>query len=314
MHDVIISMAAIPGLQPVPAQLPPQLAPNVLDSSGLVDTNWFKVVVTKCPSGRHEGSASVVFDRTHGLWECLPSVFITSALNATSRVPIQELILKRHRLTSLPSNFSTVGQLSASLIVLDLSGNRFTSLPESVCDLVELKELHIGENQLSSLPHQIHQLTKLEFIHLQQNHFKEFPLPLCSLSALTIVNLECNKIQSIPSEIQQLTTLKEMYLKSNCLSRLPLSIVLLCNIEVLHLSDNLLVELPQEFKSLTSLAQLYLAGNRLKMLPKSLSELKSLRGLTVGRNPLQYPPPIVCRQGITAVMKFLKNNDTEQAD
>ena len=45
--------AGVPQMQPAQQpQLPPQLAPNVLDSSGLVDSNWFKVVVTKCPSGR----------------------------------------------------------------------------------------------------------------------------------------------------------------------------------------------------------------------------------------------------------------------
>lgn len=32
-------------------QLPP-LVPNTLDDHGLMDSSWFKVVITKCPSGK----------------------------------------------------------------------------------------------------------------------------------------------------------------------------------------------------------------------------------------------------------------------
>ena len=61
-------MAQLPGagrvMVPVPAGVPPppaphnvphpvqpQLIPDTLDERGLIDPNWFKVVITKCPSG-----------------------------------------------------------------------------------------------------------------------------------------------------------------------------------------------------------------------------------------------------------------------
>lgn len=296
----------------------PNLFPNTLDSNGMIDANWFKVVVTKCPSGRHEGSASVVFDRHHGLWDSLPAVFITSVLNATCHVPVQELILKRHKLSSLPKNFSSVGQLPASLTMLDLSGNRFSSLPLVICELIELKELYLAGNQLSSLPDQIRQLTNLNIIDMQQNVFEVFPLPLCSVSTLSIVNLECNRIHTVPPEIQRLSSLRELYLKSNRLSMLPDGVALLHELEILHLSDNLLLELPQNIAGLHNLAQLYLAGNKLRALPTSLLSLTLLRGLTVGGNPLEYPPLRVCRQGVHAIMRYLQENacssNTESID
>lgn len=31
---------------------PPPIIPDTLDEHGLIDSNWFKVVITKCPSGR----------------------------------------------------------------------------------------------------------------------------------------------------------------------------------------------------------------------------------------------------------------------
>ena len=50
---VIPPMQQVPGGNP---QQPPPLQPNTLNELGLVDTNWFKVVITKCPTGNCEQS------------------------------------------------------------------------------------------------------------------------------------------------------------------------------------------------------------------------------------------------------------------
>lgn len=47
-------MVPVPAGVPPPAaphNVPPQLIPDTLDERGFVDPNWFKVVITKCPSG-----------------------------------------------------------------------------------------------------------------------------------------------------------------------------------------------------------------------------------------------------------------------
>ena len=51
---VIPPMQQVPGGNP--QQPPPPLQPNTLNELGLVDTNWFKVVITKCPTGNCEQS------------------------------------------------------------------------------------------------------------------------------------------------------------------------------------------------------------------------------------------------------------------
>ena len=40
-------------------QLPP-LVPNTLDDHGLMDSSWFKVVITKCPTGNFINALSAL--------------------------------------------------------------------------------------------------------------------------------------------------------------------------------------------------------------------------------------------------------------
>ncbi len=40
---------AVANVPPVPLST---LSPDTVDREGLVDSNWFKVVITKCPTGK----------------------------------------------------------------------------------------------------------------------------------------------------------------------------------------------------------------------------------------------------------------------
>lgn len=273
---------------------------------GLIDPGWFKVVIMRCTAGLHEGAASVTLDRWQGTWHFLPNEFVESALNAASSLPIQHLILKQHKLTSLPANFAAAETLlPRSLTTLDLSFNCFTSLPPVVCQLVELRELYLRNNRISSLPDEMANLKHLQILHLQYNQLEEIPTCMCGLVDLRQLNLENNKINSIPPEVCQLSQLKELYLKSNQLKYLPDSINQLSRLEELYLTDNLLKALPSHLEGLVTLKQLHLANNRLRFLPLSIINLRELQGLTLSGNKLKFPPISACRQGISGLQKFM---------
>lgn len=321
-------MALLP--QPPPLHLPNPTASRELNTGN----NWFKVVVTKCPSGmlpskytshpcvatrsilsslyciwtgNHEGTAAVTLDRSDTLWHTLPDTFVQSAMAATSRVPIQDLIIKCHRLTSLPASLAVFSSLGSSLKTLDISHNCLKSVTPGLGELSVLQELNLSHNKLESLAGaKLHQLSKLRVLNVQSNQLEGLPDNLCRLEMLRLLNLESNKISILPVNIGQLVNLRELLLKSNHIVTLPDTITDLPKLEILHVSDNALHTLPVNLLGLCSLKQLYLAGNQLQYLPKSLAELPSLTGLTISGNPLLSPPLAVCKRGLAAINNYFR--------
>lgn len=269
----------------------------------LLDHNWFHVIIMKCTSSIHEGTASVTLNRWHGTWRFLPNEFVESARHASSGLQIKTLILKHHYLTHLPANFAAPQTgLSISLSTLDLSHNHFSIVPTVLCELRELRDLRLDHNQISYIPEQMSNLTKLESLYLQVNKLQLLPVSVCHLTALGLLNAEDNLIEVIPSEICQLKQLRTLHLKCNRLTHLPQKITELPNLEELHLSNNKLTDV--QLEGLQSLRQLHLAHNNLRFLPFSIVNI-NLQGLTVSHNPLKFPPMSACRRGVAALKAYM---------
>ena len=264
----------------------------------------------KCTANIHDGTASVTLDRWQGIWSQLPNEFVESALHASSNLQIKHLILKQHLLTRIPQNFAAAQTgLPTSLVTLDLSHNKFTSLPLVVCDLRALEELHLNHNCISCLPEQISNLTQLTTLSLQVNKLQAIPVGVCNLTALETLNAEDNNLETLPSEICQLQNLMRLYLKCNSISHLPKSITELPNLEELHMSNNRLECV--ELAGLQSLRQLHLANNKLSSLPFCIIQME-LQGLTLSNNPLKYPPLSVCRRGLPAIKAYMLKDHTSE--
>lgn len=260
----------------------------------------------RCTAGLHEGAASVTLDRSQGTWHFLPNEFMASALQATSSLPIQHLVLKHHKLCNLPENLASVDTLLPhSLTTLDLSFNCFVALPPIVCQLVSLRELILTNNSICHLPNEMPNLKYLEVLHLQYNRFRSLPVCVCGLASLKCLNLENNVIESIPEEVGQLSNLQSFYLKSNRIKALPQSITQLSSLEELHLADNVLRRLPHCWGGCSSLKQLYLAKNNLRFLPFSILNLHKLQGLTLSGNKLKFPPLSACRGSLSSLKAFM---------
>ena len=58
---------------------------------------------------------------------------------------------------------------------LDLSSLRLTSVPETLGQLTQLRDLYLHDNQLTSVPEWLGQLTQLRTLYLNKNQLTSVP-------------------------------------------------------------------------------------------------------------------------------------------
>ncbi len=174
---------------------------------------------------------------------------------------------------------------------LKLSDLSLTSLPESICQLVNLKSLHLGRNKLTKLPNFISQLTNLEELSLQQNQLRMVPPELGQLANLKVLSLDRNQLRMVPPELGQLANLKVLSLDRNQLRMVPPELGQLANLTRLDLSQNQLKTVPPELGQLPNLTEFSLQQNQLSSVPPELGQLANLRELYLDQNQLKTVPP-----------------------
>ena len=128
-------------------------------------------------------------------------------------------------------NYNTKSSKLIYKVIHDLvTINEMFVLGQSICSLMNLRELDLGYKQLSSLPKEIGSLINLQ--------------------SLTLSN---NRLKKLPKEIGCLINLRALYVGSNNLRELPKEIGSLINLHDLYLYGNKIVEVPYEIKSLANL-------------------------------------------------------------
>ncbi len=192
------------------------------------------------------------------------------------------------------------------LTVLDLSGKRLTSLPPEIGNLKSLQILYLGDNQLTSLPPEVGNLKSLRQLYHGGNQLTTLPPEIGNLKSLREFYLYYNQLASLPPEIGNLKSLWVLGLWGNQLTSLPPEIGNLKSLQRLYLSFNQLTSLPREIGKLKSLQRLDLRGNQLTSLPPELAALENLETLNLDDNPLISPPPDVVKQGMKAVLAYLR--------
>ncbi|XP_069139584.1 leucine-rich repeat-containing protein 27-like isoform X4 [Argopecten irradians] len=119
----------------------------------------------------------------------------------------------------------------------------------------------------------------------------------------------CHKgLLQIPHEILELSHLEYLYLEGNELSALPDDFFdKLPNLVWLDVRRNNLLRLPSVYTGRHQhLRSLLLESNRLRSLPLELGLIKSLNGLNISNNPIEFPPKDVMEKGTTAILQFLR--------
>ena len=183
-------------------------------------------------------------------------------------------ITKKTDFSIVPGDFAGL----TGLIVLNISGNGFSTLDEDIFDgLTSLTTLDIYNNNLETLPEDIfHDLTELRDLDIFENSITTLPQDIFDQpTKLTTIKLYNNQIMTLHQDIfDGLNNLKILHLNSNELTALHPDIFEdLTALKDLKINSNKLTELPEEvFEGLSSLEKLDLYDNRIFELPTHLFE------------------------------------------
>ncbi|XP_059629130.1 receptor-like protein EIX1 [Cornus florida] len=202
-------------------------------------------------------------------------------MEAINKLPLlTEFHLIECRLSVVISPSLPLINSSASLVVLDLSGNSLTSSIYSWLFNFSTTHLDFSSNQLEGgIPKSFGNLNSLRILYLGYNELtgkiSEFLQILSRVAekSLEILDLTANRVGgSLPDNISTFSSLKALYLEENQLSG----------------------PLPGTLGQLRNLISLYLANNQLiGTLPKCIGQLSMLESLDVAVNFLEGPIPLV---------------------
>jgi Leucine-rich repeat (LRR) protein len=94
-------------------------------------------------------------------------------------------------------------------------------IPDTIGNLIQLKELYLYDNALSVIPDTIGNLIQLEGLNLSGNKLSVIPDTIGNLIQLKELSLYNNALSVIPDTIGNLLQLEELDLNSNKLSAIP---------------------------------------------------------------------------------------------
>jgi Leucine-rich repeat (LRR) protein len=134
---------------------------------------------------------------------------------------LETLSFKNDNLKEIPQE---IGNLP-SLKVLDLSGNDFTALPQSLRKLNHLEELYLNDEK--------------NLFHNQNNQSLNLPLNL------RILHLENDNLKNVPKEIYELKKLEQLFLNDNNFNQIPKEMKSLKNLKQLDFHNN---KIPQQLQ------------------------------------------------------------------
>lgn len=188
-------------------------------------------------------------------------------------------------------------------VFADLSKNRFTELPDDICQYPFLEKLIIYHNVIRNIPESVCKMHSLQYLDIRNNQLQSLPKEICFLP-LKVFLVSNNRLNSLPEEIGRLETLTELDAAYNQIGILPVRMGDLRNLRSLNLRSNQLVYLPRDISALR-LTNLDISSNRINTLPAELRQMSSLVYLDVSNNPLTSPPASLCVFGLVHIFKYL---------
>lgn len=173
---------------------------------------------------------------------------------------------------------------------LDLSAG-LTELPREVLALADtLEVLNLSGNRLSTLPPELSRLHRLKIIFCSDNPFTELPEVLGDCPALQVVGFKACEIARVSGAALP-PALRWLILTDNAIAHLPDALGERPLIQKLMLAGNRLSALPGGLAHAQRLELLRLSANRFEQLPGWLTALPRLAWLALSGNPLGWTVP-----------------------
>ena len=191
-------------------------------------------------------------------------------------------------MTSLSKN-DVVSQ-NMSLSILDLTGNKFSSVPTvALASLVKLKILSLSSNTLSVLTASAFSgLQSLSGLDLSQNKLTRIENGVFNALATTLTQLDlrdCRLTRNVLDPLNVLSALRNLDLSNNQIDSIPNNFFInMRNLNVLNLQANLLTSISSStFYGLeSSLTDLNLAANSITVFgPQTFSSMVTLKFLSL---------------------------------
>ncbi|CAB3363854.1 Hypothetical predicted protein [Cloeon dipterum] len=176
-------------------------------------------------------------------------------------------------------------QLESNLRTLDMSDNKFASLPPWLGNFKMLKHLTISNNRITNLPEEIGMLIKLDTFAAHGNRIASLPDSISALSNLKIVDLSGNKLKNFPSVFNGLKKLNSI-----------------------DLSKNEITEVTEEACKDLHVVEINLNQNQISSITPKLGECPKLRTLRLEENCLQIPVVIPLMRDSTISLLALEGN------
>ncbi|MGD9718468.1 MAG: GNAT family N-acetyltransferase [Sulfurimonadaceae bacterium] len=173
----------------------------------------------------------------------------------------------------------------AQISRLDLSNRGLGELSESIFLLENLLVLNLSGNKLTTLPHAIKNLQKLTNLDIRRNRFERLPEDLAFLS-LRSLNASANRIQEAHS-VAKCTSLRVLDLSMNLLDEKALSFGTHDDLHSVNLSSNCIKDITPFLKALPHVERLNVSSNVLKSLPREIGYLQNLRELDLCDNAIE---------------------------
>jgi len=193
---------------------------------------------------------------------------------------LEELDIRGNNIEKIPADLAQLKYLK----VLDIGDNKVTALDSSLY-LPYLLKFRADANRLESVPTFLRQCKDLEYLNINGNRISDLH-GIGQLNRLRTLNISDNPLTGI-DPIAQLYDLEHLTLDWIDLDTISQSgLEQLKKLRILSVENCNLQQLPTWVSARKNLEELSLIGNNLSGIPPALYQMKRLKKLWLGKNPL----------------------------